>query len=293
MKNQSLPIIIIGAAVISLIAVSQIFFTVPETSQALVLRFGEVRRVHQEAGLKWKYPLIESYIYIDKRNLELDQDQQEVVAADQERLIVDAFARFRITEPVLFYQSVNNEVVGRQRLSTLMDQSLRSVLGTVNTEDIISGQRAELMGRIQSSLEGGARRLGMEVLDVKIRRADLPPENSQAVYGRMQSERQQEARQIRAEGQEESLRITSSADADVIEIKAKAEEEAQKLRGQADATRNAVFADAYGANPEFFSFYRSLLAYEQALASGDSTIVLSPDSEFFRYLGDINGRPGR
>ncbi|MEL7028789.1 MAG: protease modulator HflC [Pseudomonadota bacterium] len=295
MKSNSLIVaILIGAAVVVVLGANT-FFVVRETQNALVLRLGEVRKVITESpGLKIKTPFIENVVYVDSRNLELDQAPREIVAADQERLVVDSFARFRITNPLLFYQSVNNETTARQRLSSLLDQSLRRVLGSVNTEEIISGKRAELMLQIGTSLRSGAERLGIEVLDVKVRRVDLPAENSQAVFDRMRTDRVQQAEQIRAEGEEESRRIRALADREATEIEANAREEGEKIRGAADGERNATFAQAYGKDPDFFAFYRSLLAYEEAIAEGDTTMVLSPDSEFFRFFGDQNGgRPAQ
>ncbi|MCB2098420.1 MAG: protease modulator HflC [Parvularculaceae bacterium] len=280
----------LGAFFIALFVLLNSAFIVPESKSAIVLRFGEPTGKHTTAGLKFKTPFIENVEFIDKRNLELDQDEIEIIARNQERLRVDAFARYRITDPVLFYQSVRTVAGGEQRLSTQMNQTVRRVLGEVSVDDIVSGRRTELMLRIQELLGVSARQLGVEIIDVKIRRADLPLQNSQAVFQRMITERNQLAQQIRAEGNEESQKITAQADREVIEIKAKAQEEAEKLRGQSDAERNAVFAAAYGKDPEFFAFYRSLVAYEEALRKGESTILLSPDSEFLRYLNNVRGR---
>ncbi|MGD9800060.1 MAG: protease modulator HflC [Parvularculaceae bacterium] len=280
----------LGAFFIALFVLLNAAFIVPESKSAIVLRFGEPTGKHTTAGLKFKTPFIENVEFIDKRNLELDQDEIEIIARNQERLRVDAFARYRITDPVLFYQSVRTVAGGEQRLSTQMNQTVRRVLGEVSVDDIVSGRRTELMLRIQELLGVSARQLGVEIIDVKIRRADLPLQNSQAVFQRMITERNQLAQQIRAEGNEESQKITAQADREVIEIKAKAQEEAEKLRGQSDAERNAVFAAAYGKDPEFFAFYRSLVAYEEALRKGESTILLSPDSEFLRYLNNVRGR---
>ena len=281
-----LLLLLAGGAVL---VTRMVFFTVPESHQALIIRFGDVRAVERDAGLKFKLPW-ENVIMLEKRNLELDQKPIEVVADDQERLVVDAFARFRIVDPESFYESVNNETLARQRLSTILDRSLRQTLGAVRTEDIISGQRAELMLQILAVVKTAASSLGIEVLDVKIRRADLPEENSLAVYNRMRTDRQQQAAQTRAEGEEEARTIRAQADREVVEVLARAGEEAQKIRGDGDAQRNRIFADAYSRDIEFFSFYRSLLAYEEALQSEETTIVLSPNSEFFRYFKNVDGR---
>ncbi|MCB2113331.1 MAG: protease modulator HflC [Parvularculaceae bacterium] len=265
-------------------------FIVPESKSAIVLRFGDPTGNYMTAGLKFKTPFIENVIYIDKRNLELDQDEIEIIARNQERLRVDAFARYRIVDPVLFYQSAGTLDGGERRLLTQMNQTVRRVLGEVSVDEIVSGKRSELMVRIRDLLGSTARQLGIEIIDVKIRQADLPPQNSQAVFQRMITERNQLAQQIRAEGNEESQKITAQADREVVEIKSKAQEESEKLRGEADAERNAVFAAAYGKDPEFFAFYRSLIAYEAALRKGESTILMSPDSEFLRYLNNMKGR---
>lgn len=282
--------VFIGALFISLFVLLNAAFVVPESRSAIVLRFGEPTGKHTTAGLKFKTPFIENVEYLDKRNLELDQDEIEIIARNQERLRVDAFARYRIVDPVLFYQSVRTVAGGEQRLSTQMNQTVRRVLGEVSVDDIVSGRRTELMVRIRDLLGASARQLGIEIIDVKIRRADLPLQNSQAVFSRMITERNQLAQQIRSQGNEEAQKIQAQAEREKIEITSKAQEEAEKLRGSADAERNAVFAAAYGKDPEFFAFYRSLTAYEEALKNGDSTIVMSPDSEFLRYLNSVRGR---
>jgi membrane protease subunit HflC len=278
------------ALVLGLFVVLNSVFIVPESKSAIVLRFGDPQTQHNEAGLKLKAPFVENYLLIDKRNRELDQDPIEVIAANQERLLVDAFARYRIVDPLLFYQSVTTEERGDERLRPQMNATVRRVLGEASVDDIVSGRRNDLMVRIRELLGASARQLGVEIIDVKIRRADLPLQNSQAVFQRMITERNQLAQQIRAQGDEEAQKIRAQADREATEIRSRATEESEKLRGQADAERNAVFAAAYGKDPEFFAFYRSLVAYEEALRKGDSTIVLSPDSEFLRYLNNVRGR---
>lgn len=282
---------ILGAiALVGLIVISGAAFIVPETQSAIVLRFGEPTQQYTSAGLRFKTPLIESVQFIDKRNRELDQEPIEIIASNQERLRVDAFARYRIVDPLLFYQSVRTERNGESRLQSLMNQTTRRVLGEVSVDEIVSTRRGELMVRIRDNLGESARLFGVEIVDVKIRRADLPQQNSEAVFKRMITERKQLAEQIRAEGNEAAARLRAQADRQVIEIKAEAEEQAQRIRGQADGERNAVFAAAYGKDPEFFAFYRSLLAYEHALKKGETTILLSPDSEFLRYFNDLEGK---
>ncbi len=290
MRNPVISMALLGAFLFILL-VSTAAFIVPETKSAIVLRFGEPRGKYTEAGLKLKTPFIESVQYIDKRNRELDQPPIEIIASNQERLLVDAFARYRIIDPLLFYQTVRDETGGESRLGSLMNQTVRRVLGEVSVDEIVSTERAGLMVRIGELLGESARRFGVEIIDVKIRRADLPAQNSQAVFQRMITERNQLAQQIRAEGNETAQQIEAQADRQATEIRAKAEEEAQRLRGSADGERNAVFAAAYSRDPEFFAFYRSLLAYEEALQKGDTTILLSPDSEFFRYFNRVDGQP--
>lgn len=289
MKNFSLPIIAVGVLA-TLFLLFNIAFIVPETHSALVFRFGEPKSQYTEAGLRIKLPFIETVRFIDKRNRNLDQESTEIIARNQERLIVDAFARYRITDPLLFYQSVRSEDQGEARLSPQLEDSMRAVLGAVTVDEIISERRSELMLRIGDLLSQSARPLGVEIIDVKILRADLPQTNSEAVFQRMIAERRQLAQQYRSEGNEQANQIRAQADRQVIEIKAEANEESEKIRGAADAERNAIFAAAYGRDPEFFAFYRSLLAYEEALQKGDTTILLSPDSEFFRYFNNLEGR---
>jgi membrane protease subunit HflC len=280
----------VAAVAIGLFILVNSAFVVRESQSAIVLRFGDPQTQHTRAGLKFKMPFVENHVYIDRRNRELDQDAIEVIVANQERLLVDAFARYRIADPLRFYQSVRSEEAGDDRLKTQMSQTVQRVLGEATVDDIVSGKRAELMHRIRELLGASARQLGIEIIDVKIRRADLPPQNSQAVFQRMITERSQLAQQIRAQGNEEAQKITAQADREATEIRSKATEESEKIRGRADAERNAVFAAAYGKDPEFFAFYRSLLAYEEALRKGDSTILLSPDSEFLRYLNSVRGK---
>ncbi|MEM9706681.1 MAG: protease modulator HflC [Pseudomonadota bacterium] len=288
MRGAPIPIII-GGIVLVLIIITNATFIVPESESAIVLRFGEPTSVYDEAGLKFKTPIVESVEYIDKRNRELDQEPIEIIASNQERLNVDAFARYKIVNPRRFYETLRSERQGESRLTTLMNTTVREVLGEVSVDDIVSTKRAELMLRIRDLLDESADPLGIEIIEVKIRRADLPPQNSAAVFQRMITERKQLAQQIRAEGDEAAQRIRAEADRMATEERAKAQEEAQKIQGKADADRNRVFAEAYGANPEFFAFYRSLLAYEEALKKGDTTILLSPESEFFRYFNNLEG----
>lgn len=289
MRGNPLAVLIVAVAGVLLVVVNSAF-VLDESNHAIVLQFGAPVAEHKEAGLKFKVPFVQNVARVDKRNRELDQDALEIIAANQERLLVDAFARYRIVNPQQFYQSVRTVDGGEARLKTQMNQTVRRVLGEVPVDDIVSGRRNALMLRIRELLGASVRDIGIEIIDVKIRRADLPAQNSQAVFQRMIAERNQLAQQFRAQGNEEAQKIRAQADREATEIRSAANEESEKLRGAADAERNAVFAAAYGKDPEFFAFYRSLIAYEEALRKGDSTILLSPDSEFLRYLNNLKGR---
>jgi membrane protease subunit HflC len=291
MKN--LPIQALLAAIAAgLFMLLQAVFIVPESRSAIVLQFGQPVAQYTSAGLAFKVPFLQNRIMIDKRNRELDQPAVEIIASNQERLNVDAFARYRVINPLLFYQTVGGEAGGDARMTAIMENAVRRVLGEASVDDIVSNRRGELMRRISDLLQQGVRPIGVEIIDVKIRRADLPEQNSQAVYGRMITERAQLAQQIRAEGAEEAQKIRAQAERRRTEILATAEEESQKVRGAADANRNSIFAAAYGRDPEFFAFYRSLNSYETALKgqNGETTILLSPNSEFLRYLDNQQGR---
>ncbi|MTI45388.1 protease FtsH subunit HflC [Roseibium hamelinense] len=266
-------------------------FIVNPTQQALVLTFGQIDKVVTEPGLNFKYPLIQNVVYLDKRILDLNMSPQEVIASDKKRLVVDAFARYKIDNPVLFYQRVNNIREANQRLSTFLQSSLRSVLATASFTAVVRDDRSGLMENIRRDVSASAADLGIEVVDVKIRRADLPEANSQAIFARMQTERQREAAEIRAQGEEQSRRIRSRADRDATVLVAEARRDSEIIRGDGDAERNRIFANAFGADPDFFAFYRSMQAYEAGLRQGDTSLVLSPDSSFFRYFNNPMGQP--
>ncbi|TDI64281.1 MAG: protease modulator HflC [Alphaproteobacteria bacterium] len=269
----------------------QSVYTVHQTKQAIVLQFGETVQISQEPGLYFKLPLIQNVILLDNRLLLLDQAPEEIVAQDQERLIVDVFARFQIINPLNFYRTVNNEANARQRLSRFLNSNMRRVLGSVVSTEIVSGDRNALMELIEQGVNNEAESagLGIAIRDVRIKRVDLPQANSQAVYERMRSERQQLAAQYRAVGEERARTIRAQAERRVTVTLARAREDGEIKRGHGDALRNAIFACAFGADPDFFSFYRSMQAYEQAFQSQDTTMVLSPDSEFFQFFGNAYG----
>ncbi len=265
-------------------------FTVLQTQQALVLEFGKPKRLITTPGLNYKIPFIQNVEFFDKRLLDLDTPPQEVIAADQKRLVVDTFARWRITDPLLFFQAVVNESRARSRLGALLDASLRRVLGAASFEAVVRDEREELMKEITTQINEKAQAFGITVADVRIKRADLPEANSQAIYRRMQTERQREAAEIRAQGEEASRRIRADADRQVTVLKAEATGESERTRGTGDAERNRVFAEAFGQDPDFFAFYRSMQAYEASLRGANTRLVLSPSSQFFQYFNSAMGR---
>jgi modulator of FtsH protease HflC len=284
-----------GGVVAALILVALVIaygslFTVYQTDQVLVVRLGEPIRAVTEPGLNFKIPLIESVIYVDKRILDLENSSQEVITSDQKRLVVDAFARYRVNDPLKFYQTIGAIEAANSRLSTLLNSALRRVLGEVTTTDIVRDKRAQLMVMVRDQLENEAKSFGISVVDVRIRRANLPEQNSQAVYQRMQTERQREAAEFRAQGSQHSQEIRAKADRDVTVLIADAQSKGEQTRGQGDAERNRIFADAFGRDPDFFSFYRSMQAYENGLHAGDTRMLLTPDSSFFRYFGNPSGK---
>ena len=276
-----LPVII----VIGVIAYLS-FFTVKEINQAIVLQFGDPKRVIAEPGLKVKIPIIQNVVFLDRRILSLDPAPEEVIASDQKRLIVDAYARFKIVDPLKFYISVGNEMVARSRLATIINSRLRSVLGKQSLATLLSEDRSKQMAIIQEGVNDEAEKFGIEIIDVRIKRADLPQANSEAIYKRMQTEREREAKEFRARGAEMAVTITSTADKEVTVILANANKTSEIMKGEGDGIRNKIFANAFGRDPEFFSFYRAMQAYEKALIGGDTSMILSPDSDFFKFFGN-------
>lgn len=280
-----------------LIVVFNTFYVVDQREQAIVVRFGEPVRVvnaprSAEAGLHMKQPFIEDVVKLDRRNLGQEADQEEIIAADQQRLVVDAFIRYRIADPLQYYRTLRDDRIAADRIERLLNSSLRQVLGSANSSDIISGRRDELMrlARADVAKRAADSRLGIQVIDLRIKRADLPAANQAAVFRRMQTSRQQQAAQIRAVGEQQKREILASADKEVAITLATAREEAGTTRGQGDAQRTRIFAQAYGKDPSFAAFYRSMQAYDAALAQGDTTLVLSPDSDFFKYFQRGPGR---
>ena len=271
--------------VLGLIAYNGLF-VVQEVNQAIVLQFGDPKKIITKPGLNYKIPFIQNVVYLDRRVLNLDNPPEEVIAADQKRLIVDAFARFKIVDPLKFYISVGNERVARSRLATIINSRIRSVLGTQELATLLSTDRAVHMGTIQNDVNTEAQNFGITIVDVGIKRADLPPANSEAIYARMQTERQREAKEFRAQGAEMAAKITSTADKEVTVILANANKQSEIMKGEGDGARNRIFAQAFGKDPEFFGFYRAMQSYEKALIGGDTSLILSPDSDFFKFFGN-------
>ncbi len=280
-------LILVGLAAILLFAAT---FTVYQTQQALVLRFGAVRNVISQPGLYFKVPLVDTVNFIDKRVLDLDTPVQTVLSTDRQNLEVDAFARYRITDPLRFYQAVNNVQNANARLTSFLNSALRNVLAGATTTDIIRTRRADLMNLIQDNVNKQAQALGVEVIDVRLTRVDLPAANSQAVFQRMQTERQREAADLRATGQQQAQGIRARAEREATVILADANRQQEQLRGQGDAERNRILAEAFQRDPDFFTFYRSMQAYENGLRQNDTRMVLIPNSNFFRYFNDPSGR---
>jgi membrane protease subunit HflC len=279
-------------------------FIVDQTEQVLVLRFGDPVRVinapdgpvandtsASKPGLYYKLPFIDNVVYFEKRILDLDSPPLEIIASDQKRLVVDAFSRYKIVNPLLFYQKVGTVSGASSRLSSFLQSAVRRVLGDASFSDLVRDRRAGLMTLIKQQVDQESRDFGIEIVDVKIRSADLPPENSQAIYQRMQTERQRQATEIRAEGEQEARTIRAEADRQATVTVAEANGEASRLQGDGEAQRNRIFAQAYSQDAAFFVFYRSMLAYQAALQPGTTRLVISPDSDFFRYFGSPQGVP--
>jgi len=288
MKKIILPLV----GVIAVVAFFSIFI-VKEVNQAIVLQFGDPKKIITKPGLNFKLPFIQNVVFLDKRILNLDAPPEEVIASDQKRLIVDAFARIQIVDPLKFYISVGNERVARSRLSTIINSRIRSVLGTQRLQTLLSEDRTKQMALIQEGVNNEAEKFGIKIVDVRIKRADLPQANSNAIFARMQTEREREAKEFRAKGAEMAVTITSTADKEVTVILANAEKKSEIMKGEGDGQRNKIFAQAFGQDPQFFAFYRAMQAYEKALIGGETSLILSPDSEFFKFFGNIKSKPAQ
>uniref|UniRef100_UPI0040474499 protease modulator HflC n=1 Tax=Yoonia sp. TaxID=2212373 RepID=UPI0040474499 len=281
-------------AVVAVVAGLSSIFIVDEREKVLVLQFGQIVKVKEDPGLGFKIPLIQDVVRYDDRILSRDLNPLEVTPSDDRRLVVDAFARYRIADVERFRQAVGDggEEAGARRLDSILRAKTREILGSVTSNDILSTDRAGLMLRIRNGAIAEANALGLQVIDVRLKRTDLPPENLNATYERMKAEREREAADEIARGNEAALRVRATADRTVVELVSESQRQAEITRGEADAERNAIFAQAFGADPEFFEFYRSMTAYSRALTTGKSSMVLSPDSEFFNYLKSDQGAAG-
>ena len=278
-----LPIIILIVATIYFSV-----FIVKEVNQAIVLQFGDPKRIISKPGINFKIPFIQNVVFLDKRILNLDTPPEEVIASDQKRLIVDAFARFQIIDPLKFYISVGNERVARSRLATIINSRIRNVLGQQELQTLLSEDRTKQMSLIQEGVNNEAENFGISIVDVRIKRADLPQANSDAIFRRMQTEREREAKEFRAKGAEMAVTITSTADKEVTVILADAQKKSEIMKGEGEGLKNKIFADAFGQDPEFFAFYRAMQAYQKALIGGETSMILSPDREFFKFFGNID-----
>jgi len=282
--------IIIGVGGLILFGIFSSFFTVNQTQQALVLQFGEPKRIIQDPGLAFKLPFIQDAVFYESRVLSLiPQDAEEVILADQKRIQIDAYARYRIEDPLLFFQTVRNELGARARLESIIDSSVRRVLGSETLASILTGERENINGSIRDEVNASVDSLGIEIIDVRLRRADYPESTSQNIFNRMKSEREREAKEFRATGDEEAQKIRADAEKTRTVIVAEAKREAQEVRGQGDSNAIRIYADSFGQDPEFFSFYRSMEAYRKSIGESGTSMVLSPNSSFFRYFKDKDG----
>jgi modulator of FtsH protease HflC len=289
MIMRSLVAIGLIIALLAIAAYSSLFI-VGQKDQALVLDFGKPSREITEPGLNAIMPIIQNVVFFDKRILALDMRPQEIIVSDQKRLVVDAFARYRIVDPLLFFQTVGSDQGAKARIGDLIGASLRSVLGAATFSDLVRDKRETLMRQITSEVNAKAAELGVTIVDVRIKRADLPPQNSQAVFARMKTGYQREAAEWRAKGEEQSRIIRADADRQVTVLKAKATQDSESIRGEGEAKSNSVLVEAFGKDPEFFAFYRSIQAYSTSLQGSGTKLVISPDSDFFRYFADPTGK---
>jgi len=292
MVDRRLLLVIAVVLVVAGIVAMNALFIVDQTEQALVLQFGQPRRVIRDPGLWTKRPFLEDVRRYDNRLLDFEPPPEEVIVSDQKRLVVDTYTRYRITDPLLFFQTVNSEVAVRARLSAMVNGSLRRVLGNVTLSALLSHERPAIMKQIRDEVNDQGKGFGIDVIDVRIRRADLPEENSQAIFARMKSEREQQAAQYRGEGAEAAQNVRANADRERTVILAEAQRDAQRVRGDGDAESIRVYADAFGQDKEFFAFYRSMQAYRDALNGRTTSFVLSPDSGFFRFFENSGGTAG-
>ncbi|MFH1158520.1 MAG: protease modulator HflC [Pseudomonadota bacterium] len=286
-KNHS---ILLVTALAAFLLLGQSMFIVPETQQALVLQFGDPVEKHTVPGLKFKIPFIQQVTEFDKRVLDLDPPPEEIILADQKRLVVDTFARYRISDMLEFYKSLSTEAQANTRLNNIVNSTLRSVLGNATLADVLSEKRGQLMAAVKQQVNASVTRFGIEIVDIRIGRADLPEQTSKAIYARMQTERQREAAEFRAQGQEQAQEIRSKADKECTVLLAEAGQQAQLSRGQGDEGAIKIYAEAFKKDPEFYAFYRTMEAYRDSLSGENTTLVLSPDNDFLRYFRDQSGK---
>jgi len=286
MRARTISILVIIVAVFFVINAS--YFYVDQRLQAIVLQFGEPIRVIKEPGIQFKIPFVQNVEFFDKRLLLFDNPVEEIISADKKRLIVDSFARYRIENPLLYFQTIRFESTLTNRLGSIINDSLRQVLGRVPLKSVISEKRSVLLDEVAILVSAAAKDFGLQIEDVRIRRADLPPANSEAIFRRMQTERQQEASQYRAEGEEQSRILKAQAEKEKTILLADAERTSDILRGEGDGEKNKILGEAFSKDPEFFSFYRSMQAYITAISAEDTTMILSPDSTFFEYFDKID-----
>ena len=292
MDRRVLLIVAVVLGVVGIFIAMNALFIVDQTGEALVLQFGQPRRVIRDPGLWVKRPFLEEVQLYDNRLLDFEPPPEEVIVSDQKRLVVDTYTRYRITDPLLFYQTVNSELAVRARLNAMVSGSLRRVLGNVTLSALLSDQRPAIMHQIRDEVSAQGKSFGIDVVDVRIRRADLPEENSQAIFARMQSEREQQAAQYRAEGSEAAQTVRANAERERTVILAEAQRDAQRVRGDGDAESIRIYADAFGQDKEFFAFYRSMQAYRDALNGHTTSFVLTPDTGFFRFFENTGGAIG-
>lgn len=288
--SKTLAILGVSAVVLGIVASSSMY-TVNQTEQAMVMQFGNPQREVREPGLHFKTPFIQDVVYYDSRILDLDPPPGQVILSDQKRINVDAFARYRITDPLRFFQALRTEEQFRDQVGRILNSSVRNSMARNSLGDLLSEKRVAIMDQIMDRLAAETKDYGIEILDVRVVRTDLPPEISQNVYNRMRSERVKEANQLRADGEKAKLEIESRADRDKVVLIAEAQRQSQILRGEGEGERNRILGEAYGQDPEFFAFYRSMVAYRSSLAGGDTNLVLSPQSDFFRFFNNQAGNP--
>jgi membrane protease subunit HflC len=287
-KHIALLVVVLGGVLL----VANALFTVHQTKFAIVLQFGEAKRVVKEPGLAFKIPFVQNVEFYDKRTLDLDPPPFQVLLTDKKWIVIDAYARYRIVDPLQFFRRVKSEVVLRDRFGQIINSSLRRVIATVPLRDVLSDKRDDIMGEIQQAVTAQAESFGIKVVDLRIGRTEYPDQTRESVFNRMRTERQREARELRAQGNEEAQKIRAKADLEKTILIANAERTAQILRGEGEGGRNRILGEAFSKDPEFFDFHKSLAEYQENLVDSDTTMVLSPDSDFFRYFGSL-GNPGK